>query len=68
MVHHLYDWDLTFSLDMAYDEEFNTALSQNEEIMKTVFSIFVQWKPIPEIKKEITGEFSEHTESLNIGG
>jgi len=57
MVHHLYDWDLTFEYTGSYETV------DNQEIWSPVFSIFVEWKPIPEIKKEITGNNS----GINIG-
>lgn len=62
LVHHLYDWDLTFSYTGQFDEKDNEEGKKIKQ-WNPVFSIFIQWKPIPEIKKEITGD----AEALNIG-
>lgn len=59
-VHHLHDWDLTFSYagspqrisgnDGTFTYEWNDR-----------FSIFLQWKPIPEVKSDIRVENDELT-------
>lgn len=59
LVHHLYDWDLTLTYTGQFiEDEENKVMRWNP-----VFSIFIQWKPIPEIKKEITGG----ADDINIG-
>ncbi|MBN2441445.1 MAG: hypothetical protein JXJ04_08860 [Spirochaetales bacterium] len=64
LVHHLYDWDLTYTLSGKYEPQYDEILQRDNNIWTQVFSIFVEWKPIPEIKKEVTGD----SNGLNIGG
>lgn len=51
LVHHLYDWDLTLNFNGSFKE----IVTGKKEWYPTV-SIFVEWIPIPEIKKEMKGE------------
>lgn len=62
LVHHLYDWDLTFTYTGQFIEDIN---DEDKKVKRwnPIYSIFIQWKPIPEIKKEITGD----ADVINIG-
>jgi hypothetical protein len=65
MVHHLGDWDLT--LDYAGQQVLETQEDGTEAyVWSPVFTIVLQWKPIPEIRKEIRRD--KDTEEINIRG
>ena len=52
VIHHLSDWDLHFKYTGVLD--LITVDSTKEYQWKSEFSIFIIWKPIPEIKKDIS--------------
>jgi lipopolysaccharide assembly outer membrane protein LptD (OstA) len=55
LLHHLYDWDL--ALDYTGEPILKTNnLGYREYEWESRFSIFVQWNPIPEIKRTVTYE------------
>ncbi len=60
-IHHLSDWDL--SLEYSGEPILVTVNDFTEYQWKSNFSIFVTWKPVPEIKKNIN--YSENELFLN---
>ncbi len=52
-VHHLVDWDLNVEYN-GKPEIVTTADLHKEYQWTSSFSIYLSWKPIPEIKKEVT--------------
>ncbi len=65
MIHHLGDWELI--LDYSGEQVLETQTSGDEKyVWSPVFSLILQWKPIPEIRKEIRRD--EDADEINIRG
>jgi lipopolysaccharide assembly outer membrane protein LptD (OstA) len=65
MIHHLGDWELI--LDYSGEQILETQDDGTEDyVWSPVFSIILQWKPIPEIRKEIRRD--QDTDEINIRG
>jgi len=64
-VHHLGDWDLSF--EYAGEQVLETQPDGSEQYVWTpIFSIILQWKPIPEIRKEVATD--PETDAINWRG
>ncbi|HUV06238.1 MAG TPA: hypothetical protein VMX75_00835 [Spirochaetia bacterium] len=64
-IHHLQDWDL--SIQYAGEQVLETLPTGKEEyVWSPVFTIMLQWNPIPEIKKEIRRD--KDTDRIEIRG
>jgi hypothetical protein len=65
MIHHLGDWELI--LDYEGEQVLETQTGGSEQfVWSPVFSIILQWKPIPEIRKEIRRD--KDTDEINVRG
>ena len=48
MTHYMHDWELNMRYSGAPELDENNVYEWRSE-----FSIFVQWKPIPEVRKQV---------------
>jgi lipopolysaccharide assembly outer membrane protein LptD (OstA) len=51
LIHHLSDWDL--SIEYSGEPVLTTVNNKSEYQWESQFSLFVTWKPVPEIKKNV---------------
>ena len=65
MIHHLGDWELI--LDYTGEQVLETQTDGSEQfVWSPVFSLILQWKPIPEFRKEIRRD--KDTDEINVRG